>query len=158
MFQGQRMQQLLDSAGFAARWTGLVVSVSMLLSGCSGEEPPAEEQLTPVELALRDPDALLRGQAIYEGSCASFCHEVEDKDLAVDLFDCEWRHGSGDVELFDIITRGIPNTRMVGFGENFPEGQQDTWRLVAYLRSRQPQCPETDPEAAQQFLDSEEDL
>lgn len=152
------MQRLSGSAGFAAKWTGLVVSVTVILAGCSDEAPP-EQQLSPVELALRDPVALQRGQAIYEGSCANFCHEVEDKDLAVDLFDCAWRHGSGDDELFEIITRGIPDTRMVGFGANFPEGEQDTWRLVAYLRSRQPQCPATTgPEADQQLPDSEEDL
>ncbi|MFN3162757.1 MAG: c-type cytochrome [Pseudohongiellaceae bacterium] len=134
------MHRLLCSSGFAARWTGLVVSTILTLVSCGGDEQVAPEELAPVAAFLLDPVALERGRALYEGSCASFCHEVEDPDLAVNLFDCEWRHGSEDTVLFDIITRGIPDTRMVGFGENFPEGEQDTWRLVAFLRSQQTQC------------------
>ncbi|GAB5499801.1 MAG: hypothetical protein PsegKO_21120 [Pseudohongiellaceae bacterium] len=134
------MHRLSGSSGFAARWTGLVVSIILALVSCGGDESTVPEELAPVETFLLDPVALERGRALYEGSCASFCHEVEDPDLAVNLFDCEWRHGSEDAVLFDIITRGIPDTRMVGFGENFPEGEQDTWRLVAFLRSQQTQC------------------
>jgi len=140
------MHRLLGSPRFAARWPGLVVSACVALVGCSSEDPVAPESISAVDMYIQDPVALARGRALYEGSCASFCHEVEDPDLAVNLFDCEWRHGSEDEDLFDIITRGIPDTRMVGFGENFPEGEQDTWRLVAYIRSQQPQCPES-PEA-----------
>lgn len=134
------MHRLLGSSGFAARWAGLVVSITTALASCSNDESVAPETLSTVDAFLLDPVALERGRALYEGSCASFCHEVEDQDLAVNLFDCQWRHGSQDTELFDIITRGIPDTRMVGFGENFPEGEQDTWRLVAFLRSQQPHC------------------
>lgn len=134
------MHRLLGSTGFAARWIGLVVSITAALASCSNDEPVTPETLSTVDAMLLDPVALERGRALYEGSCASFCHEVEDPDLAVNLFDCQWRHASEDADIFDIITRGIPDTRMVGFGENFPEGEQDTWRLVAYIRSRQAQC------------------
>ncbi|MCI5106392.1 MAG: c-type cytochrome [Pseudomonadales bacterium] len=111
----------------------------MLLAACGTEDEALPENPTLADRFRQDPAALERGRALYEGSCAAFCHEVEG-DEAVDLFDCQWRHGSTDEELFSIISNGIPDTRMVGFGENFPEGDQDTWRLVAYINNSQAQC------------------
>jgi hypothetical protein len=29
---------------------------------------------------------------------------------------------------------------MVGFGSNFPEGEDDLWKLIAYLRVNQQAC------------------
>jgi len=111
-----------------------------VLMACGTEENALPENPGPVDYYLLDPVAIERGRAIYEGSCANFCHGVETDSEAVDLFDCEWRHGSTADDLFEIITRGIADTRMVGFGENFPQGQDDTWRLVAYLLSNQRSC------------------
>ena len=56
------------------------------------------------------------------------------------LFDCQWRNGSSDQEIFDIVTNGVTGTRMVGFGSNFPEGDDDLWKVIAYLRSNQQAC------------------
>ena len=121
------------------RFGSIVAALPLLLAACGTEDEALPENPTLADRFRQDPAALERGRALYEGSCAAFCHEVEG-DEAVDLFDCQWRHGSTDEELFSIISNGIPDTRMVGFGENFPEGDQDTWRLVAYINNSQAQC------------------
>jgi hypothetical protein len=56
------------------------------------------------------------------------------------LFDCEWKHGSSDQEIFDTVTIGVASTRMLGFGSNFPEGEDDLWKIIAYLRVNQQPC------------------
>lgn len=120
---------------------------ALLLMGCDDyPEPPAA--LTLVQLYQQDQAALARGEALFIGSCAGLCHSLDDGQEAQPdvtdasyLFDCEWVHGGSDDTLFDVITRGIPDTRMVGFGENFPEGDADKWKLIAFLRARQQPCP-----------------
>jgi mono/diheme cytochrome c family protein len=102
-------------------------------------EAPTEE--TVVEGFMQDASALARGEALFEGSCAGFCHNLEQSASdAPSLFDCEWKHGGADQEIFDIVTVGVPNTRMVGFGSNFPEGDDDLWKIIAYLRINQQAC------------------
>lgn len=133
------MHQFLDFP-WPVNWRpGLMGLILFLLAACSSEENALPENPTAADLFRQDPVALERGRALYEGSCASFCHEVEG-DEAIDLFDCQWRHGSSDEELFAIITNGIPDTRMVGFGDNFPEREEDTWRLVAYINNDRAHC------------------
>lgn len=115
----------------------------LLLVMCNDQAGQSVE-LTGVQAYLQDQESLARGEALFLGSCAGFCHQLvpeptETTDASY-LFDCEWLHGSSDDELFDIISKGIPNTRMVGFGDNFPEGDEDKWKLIAFLRSRQEPC------------------
>lgn len=115
----------------------------LALAACSDSPTDGDiAELTAVERFMTDPTALSRGQAIFEGSCASFCHAV-DAEAGLDssfLFDCQWSHASNDQEIFDVVTNGIPGTRMVGFGKNFPEGDDDLWKVIAYLRSKQQAC------------------
>ncbi|MEX2469021.1 MAG: cytochrome c [Pseudohongiellaceae bacterium] len=122
------------------RWLPVTVLPLLFgLVGCGEPQSESPQELTAVEYYQLDPTAVARGEAIYAGSCANFCHAVED-DEAANLFDCEWVHGSSDEELHGIITEGIANTRMVGFGSNFPDGDNDVWRLIAFIRQNQPQC------------------
>lgn len=99
-------------------------------------------ELSVVEQFMTDPIAVARGQALFQGSCANFCHSLQaDEELdALFLFDCQWRHGSSDQEIFDLVTTGVTGTRMIGFGSNFPEGDKDLWKLIAYLRTNQQAC------------------
>ena len=117
----------------------VVLLVASLLSACGEGEPPPEP--TIVEAYMADPDALARGEALFIGTCAGYCHKTTPEETdALFLFDCEWKHGSGDQEIFDTVTSGVPNTRMVGFGSNFPEGEADLWKIIAYLRQNQQPC------------------
>ncbi|MEZ5489366.1 MAG: c-type cytochrome [Gammaproteobacteria bacterium] len=116
----------------------LCVSGLLLVACDSGGEP---EELTLVESLMRDPVALQRGEALFQGTCAGLCHALEPKQSdSAYLFDCEWIHGDSDEEIFAVISTGIPDTRMVGFGDNFPEGDGDKWKLIAYLRANQQPC------------------
>lgn len=121
----------------------LVIGVSLLaMVACSeGEDNEAATELTVVEGFMADAAAVARGEALFEGSCAGFCHtrEATDSDALL-LFDCDWKHGGTDQEIFDIVTVGVPDTRMVGFGSNFPEGDDDLWKIIAFLRSNQHAC------------------
>jgi mono/diheme cytochrome c family protein len=121
----------------------------VLLAAC-GPEPEVVE-LSIVEQYMNDDMALLRGEAIYAGSCASFCHGLtpeiagEEFGSAANLFDCQWKYGGSDEEIFSTVVTGVAGTGMVGFGSNFPEGDDDLWKLIAFLRSKQGSCEETSP-------------
>jgi len=129
---------------------------------CSRDADNSAVEPSLVETLMADSVALARGEALFVGSCANYCHarvstetelsnpplllalESLGPDLELEasfLFDCEWEHGASDQELFDIVTAGIPDTRMPGFGSNFPEGDDDLWKLIAYLRVNQEECP-----------------
>jgi len=114
--------------------------VPLAIIACSDEEIKTVE-LTFVEAFMRDQTALARGQALFQGTCAGYCHTLtpEETDASF-LFDCEWDYGGSDDEIFAIMTDGIPDTRMVGFGDNFPGGDEDKWRIIAYLRANQLSC------------------
>ena len=84
----------------------------------------------------RDPAAVDRGRRIFIGTCGAYCHSTHDVERdAPSLFDCEWRHGGSDEQIFKSISEGVPGTRMPSWKGALPEGDDDIWRLVAYLRS-----------------------
>jgi len=119
----------------------LVSCSGAILASCGTEENQQPVELTVVQAFMQEAAALERGEALFLGSCAGLCHTLapENTDAAF-LFDCEWIHGSSDEEIFTTITVGIPETRMVGFGDNFPEGDDDKWKIIAYLRANQQPC------------------
>lgn len=118
----------------------LLILVAVAVPACDEEESSPVE-LTDVQAFMQDPTALARGEALFIGSCAGYCHSLtpEETDASY-LFDCEWDHGSSDDEIFAVMSNGIPDTRMVGFGDNFPRGDEDKWRIIAYLRANQQPC------------------
>jgi len=122
------------------------MAFSVLLLGvvaCSEVETEESQPPSRVETFMADASAVARGEALFAGTCAGFCHATEPSETdALFLFDCEWKHGELDQEIFDIVTVGVPNTRMVGFGSNFPEGDDDLWKIIAYLRVNQQACSE----------------
>ena len=93
----------------------------------------------------QDPMAVEGDARLYSGTCAQFCHNAEPRvGEDVNLFDCQWRSGNTAEEIFQITTSGIPGTRMVGYGNNFPEGKQDLWKLIAFIKTKQPECETSD--------------
>ncbi len=83
-----------------------------------------------------DPAVIARGKALFTGTCGAYCHKMTDTGGdALFLFDCAWKHGAGDEDIFKVISEGVAGTRMVAFGGAFPEGDKDTRALIAYLRS-----------------------
>ncbi|MCY3688677.1 MAG: c-type cytochrome [Gammaproteobacteria bacterium] len=129
----------------------LLLLVLPILVSCGESETTLESEALPLSTPefivagyMNDPAALRRGQDLFLGSCVSFCHnlieEEPDQADALFLFDCQWTHAQDNAEIFRIIKEGVPDTRMVGFGENFPEGDNDVWKIIAYIRQSQDNC------------------
>lgn len=106
---------------------------------CSGEDELQREP-TLVETYMADGEAIARGEAIFAGTCSGFCHSRTETDTdALFLFDCEWKHGGSDQDIYEVTTNGVPDTRMVAYGNNFPEAD-DLWKVIAFLRVNQEDC------------------
>ena len=112
--------------------------VGAFVAACS----PPQAEGSPADRFAKDPAAVKRGKGIFVGTCAAYCHSLKkDNRDAPYLFDCEWLHGGTDAEIHNTIVNGVPNTRMVGFGNTFPQGDDDVWRVVAFLKSNREACP-----------------
>lgn len=107
--------------------TALALAVAVLsLAGCGEQE----------QKAAADPAVIARGEALFTGTCGAYCHKMTPTESdALFLFDCDWKHGSTDEDIFKVINEGVAETRMVAFGGAFPEGDKDTRAVIAYLRS-----------------------
>jgi len=120
------------------------VIMLFLVTACGEAQdasPDGVASASPVADFMADPAAVMRGEALFVGSCAGFCHSLDGpNEDALFLFDCEWQYGGSNQDIFDTVTNGIPNTRMVGFGSNFPEGENDLHKIIAYLRVNEQPC------------------
>ena len=62
---------------------------------------------SPADALLADADAVSRGRSLFVGTCAGYCHKLTPERVdAVYLFDCEWKHGGSDREIFNTVTNG----------------------------------------------------
>ena len=79
--------------------------------------------------------ALARGEQIFLGSCAGYCHSpaTGGRGDAPDLFDCVWVYGSTDAAILRSIAQGVPDSDMPGFAEALSPA--DLRLLVAWLRA-----------------------
>ena len=112
-------------------------SVALLLALCVAACQPE----SPADAFRADQQALQRGKSLFVGTCAGYCHSPTVERAAPNLFDCTWQNGTGgDQELFDIIASGVPDTAMIGFKDKLPQGDDDIWRLVAYISTNQADC------------------
>lgn len=120
----------------------LLVLLTLSLVACRDQDVSDPALLSEVQAYMTDAEAVARGAALFAGSCAGFCHALEPVETtdASYLFDCDWNYGGSDEEIGATVRSGIPGTSMVGFGSNFPEGDADLWKIVAYLRSNQTGC------------------
>ncbi len=106
----------------------MTASILLLLAGC-GENA---QNAAPTG----DPAVIARGQALFTGTCGAYCHKMTPSNTdALFLFDCEWKHGATDADIFKVISEGAPGSRMIAFAGAFPEGDNDTRAIIAYLRS-----------------------
>ena len=120
----------------APRFLLLTSFAAILLGGvaCSPAESPAE---SPAARYAKDPAALKRGKSLFVGTCGAYCHGLQPGNRdAPYLFDCEWKHGGSDEQIFRTIRGGVPNTRMQGFADRMPEGDEDLWKIVAFLKTK----------------------
>jgi len=115
----------------------LVVFGSSFLSAC-GEIPNSGSL---ADSYATDDAAVQRGKLIFAGTCAGYCHKLSsERSDAPYLFDCEWVHGGSDQAIYNTVSQGVSGTRMIAFGENFPEGSDDLWKIIAYLKVNRQSC------------------
>lgn len=89
-----------------------------------------------------DAAAIAFGKTIYEATCTGYCHTTaaaKRVGRCPNLFDCEWKNGSTDGDIYHIINVGVPNTEMIGFKGRLPD--EMLWKITAYIRSAS-QCTE----------------
>jgi mono/diheme cytochrome c family protein len=109
----------------------------IFVSAC-GETPSTS---SVADSYLKDGAAIQRGRLIFAGTCAGYCHKLSsERSDAPYLFDCEWVHGGTDQEIYNTISLGVAGSRMIAFGENFPEGADDLWKVIAYLKANRQTC------------------
>ena len=114
-------------------WLLPSVVALLALQGCAGPDLASQY--------LEDPEALARGEAVFVGTCSGYCHipGIVVGDVP-DLFDCAWLHGGSSQDIFNVISNGWPGSRMVAFGGRLPDGDEDIWKIVAYLKSETSDC------------------
>ncbi len=118
---------------WAAAWLMSLAVAVLTLQGCAGPDPASQYQ--------EDPEALARGEAVFVGTCSGYCHVagIQVGDVP-DLFDCAWIHGGSTQDIYNTIANGVPGSRMVAFAGRLPDGDEDLWKIVAYLKSEASGC------------------
>lgn len=107
---------------------------ALFLHACDSGEPPS-----PVAEYMKDPAAVKRGKRVFAGSCGAYCHKMEPGPGDIPyLFDCAWKHGGSDHQIFETIRDGVPGSQMIGFGSALPDGEDDIWKVIAYLKANSP--------------------
>ncbi len=117
----------------ATVWLMPALVIFLTLQGCAGPDPASQY--------LDDPEALARGEAVFAGTCSGYCHVagIAVADVA-DLFVCAWIHGGSTQDMYNTIANGVPGSRMVAFAGRLPDGDEDLWKIVAYLKSEASGC------------------
>ncbi|HIF09264.1 MAG TPA: hypothetical protein EYQ81_05050 [Sneathiellales bacterium] len=111
--------------------TILVAFTALFLHACDSGGPSS-----PVAGHMADPEAVKRGRLVFAGTCGAYCHKLAPGQGGVPyLFDCGWKHGGSDQQIYATIRDGVSDTQMVGFGGVLPGGDDDIWKIVAYLRT-----------------------
>ena len=125
-------------AGFRAT---CLLAVGVLAAGVlvtAQGNPEAAKVKNPV---ASTPESIAAGKATYTRYCA-VCHGINGKggsgsDIsapAPDLTDAEWKRGSSDGEIFDVIKNGVqPDLNMEPWGDRIKD--PDIWNTVNYIRS-----------------------
>lgn len=105
-------------------------------ANCAKPEPAAPKP-SPAAVFAGDPAAVKRGKSLFIGMCGAYCHSLRGgaRGDIPDLFDCAWKNGGSDEEIFRSISQGVPGTRMDPFSGVLPDGDTDIWKLVAFLRA-----------------------
>lgn len=125
-----------------------ILGALVLSSAVAGAEGPGGGAETATNPFAGDAQAVSEGKVIFEAVCAGYCHATEGaarEGRCPNLFDCDWKHGNSDREVFQVVAAGVPQTEMVGFKGKLPD--DILWKVIAYVRSAS-QCKGSKPAAA----------
>jgi mono/diheme cytochrome c family protein len=117
----------------------LVTSIGVARVAVNAQGNPAAAKVSnPVPAS---PESIAAGKRVYTRYCA-VCHGIggeggSGSDIsapAPDLTDNEWKHGSTDGEVFDVIKNGVPPAlNMEPWGDRIQD--PDIWNVVNYVRT-----------------------
>lgn len=83
--------------------------------------------------AAKDPKVMEHGATLFAHRCAS-CHADKGQGLiGPNLTDLRQIHGSTRMDLYNTISKGVPTTAMLAWGEQLP--QTDVLALAAFVTS-----------------------
>ncbi len=121
--------------------TWLAWQAALALSACEGDVPKAHRSTAVPVKRLADPAARERGRALFARYCA-LCHGQRGDGRGErraglsspprDLTDPAWQSQVSSLRIFATIREGVPGTAMPSWAAL---SEEDTWDLVAYLRS-----------------------
>lgn len=123
------------------------LGILILLQAVVGAEGPGPGGNTATNPFAGNTQAVSEGKLIFEAVCAGYCHATEGaarEGRCPNLFDCEWKHGTSDHEVFQVVSAGVPQTEMVGFKGKLPD--DILWKVIAYVRAAS-QCKGSKPAA-----------
>jgi cytochrome c oxidase cbb3-type subunit 3 len=81
--------------------------------------------------ATSDPKSIERGTAVFAQRCAS-CHGDKGQGLiGPNLTDLRQLHGATRMDLYSTISKGVPTTAMLAWGEQLP--QTDVLAVTAFV-------------------------
>lgn len=116
------------------------IAASLVTTGLANSMTVAKPAVaaTVVAPVARTPADIARGKALFTGTCGAYCHRPSGGGSAAvsdapSLFDCDWKHGGSDAQIFHTIKTGVNGTRMVSFDGAIED--EDIWRIIAYLHS-----------------------
>jgi mono/diheme cytochrome c family protein len=125
--------------GSAVVALALVTSIGVARVAVIAQGNPAAAKVSkPVPVS---PESIAAGKRVYTRYCA-VCHGTNGEggsgsDIsapAPDLTDKEWKHGSTDGEVFDVIKNGVPPAlNMEPWGDRIED--PDIWNVVNYVRT-----------------------
>lgn len=105
-----------------------------LVSGYVGDA--AAEDKNDTNPFAGDAAAIEEGEALFQAVCTGYCHVTSGTKREAkcpDLFDCEWKNGSSDKEMMQVLLNGVPNTEMAPFKGQLPD--EMLWQILAYVRA-----------------------
>jgi mono/diheme cytochrome c family protein len=117
---------------------GILLASPIGIVGLAQGNPEAARTKNPVAVT---PESVAAGKQVYQRYCAS-CHGLtaeggSGSDIsppAPDLTDSEWKRGSTDGEIFDVIKNGVPpDLNMEPWGDRIND--TNIWNVVNYVRS-----------------------
>jgi cytochrome c oxidase cbb3-type subunit 3 len=95
--------------------------------------PAFEVDDASLEVAVRDPAMAASGKVHFDAFCIA-CHgDLGQGSIGPNLTDAYWIHGAGNVEIFDVISKGVLDKGMPPW-ESALEPHERA-ELLAYVRS-----------------------
>jgi mono/diheme cytochrome c family protein len=124
----------------AITWAGAAIEASV---EAQGRTPGGNEKAAAVQNPVKStPESIGKGRSAYGKSCGG-CHgpaglgdgPFATKDPSpANLADAEWKYGSSDGEIFDIIANGVGgDSKMKGMRSTLTAA--DMWNIVNFIRS-----------------------